>query len=186
MNRTKLLTIAVIGLLLLNLGTMGVMMMHKPMRPPHGEMPHPPLGEGPKQIIIDRLRLDKLQVKDYELLVAEHQAQTKKLRDASKDLHDELYSLLQTEKINMAASDSIIVEISNNQKAIENLNFMHFQTIKNLCKGTQVEEFNKLAGELAGLFAPKGPRLFTDVRISDVVIKKNKNDRKFLNKLSSK
>ena len=154
MNRTKLLTIAVIGLLLLNLGTMGVMMMQKPPRPPHGEMP-PPQGEGPKQMIIDRLHFDASQQKDYELLIVEHHNKTDELHEASKELHDNLYSLLQNAEANATASDSLIVKISDNQKAIENLNFMHFQAIKKLCKGEQVNDFNKLVDELGMLFAPK-------------------------------
>ncbi len=156
MEKSKLLTFAVIGLLLINIGTLGLMLMQKSTRPPHGEM-LPPGGEGPKRIIIDRLHLNKSQEKEYELLVSEHQTQTQKLRETSKELHDKLYSLLQAEKINSTTSDSIIDEISDNQKAIENLNFAHFQAIKNICKGTQVEEFNKLAEELATLFSPKGP-----------------------------
>ena len=156
MNRTKLLTIAVIGLLLLNLGTMGVMIMQKPPRPPHGEMPPPPHGEGPKQIIIDRLNFDAIQQKDYELLVVEHRKRTDELHEASKQLHDKLYSLLQNTETNATTSDSLIVEISNNQKAIEDLNFDHFNAIKKLCKAEQVGYFNELAGELARLFAPKG------------------------------
>ncbi|CAN5402356.1 hypothetical protein BH10BAC1_BH10BAC1_01970 [soil metagenome] len=156
MNRTKLLTIAVIGLLLINLGTLAVMMMQKPPRPPHGDMP-PPRGEGPKQIIIDRLHFDVMQEKDYELLIADHKMQTKKLHDSSKELHDKLYSLLKGQGDKNNESDSLILEIANNQKSIENLNFSHFNAIKNICKGTQVEDFNKLVEELGMLFSPQGP-----------------------------
>ena len=156
MNRTKLLTIAVIGLLLINLGTLGVMMMHKPPRPPHGEMP-PPNGEGPKQMIIDRLHFDNAQQKQYQVLIDEHKKKTNELHDASKELHDQLFSLLKTDVVDKAKADAIIQQISDNQKAIDNLNFDHFQKIKSICKPEQVKDFNELAGELAGLFGPKDP-----------------------------
>ena len=155
MNRTKLLTIAVIGLLLLNFGILGVMFFGKPSHPPM----HPnggPKGEGPKQIIIERLHFDATQQKEYEVLVVEHRTKTDELHEASKKLHDELFSLLKGDTINQGQSDSLILEIANNQKAIENLNFDHFNAIKKLCKGEQVGYFNELAGELARLFAPKG------------------------------
>lgn len=64
MNRTKLLTIAVIGLLLLNLGVLGMMFLSKPPHPPMPpEMHGGPRPDGPKQIIIDRLHLDAAQQK---------------------------------------------------------------------------------------------------------------------------
>lgn len=156
MNRTKLLTIAVIGLLLLNFGILGVMFFgkssHPPMHPPHGGLK----GEGPKQIIIERLHLDATQQKEYELLVVEHRSKTDELHEASKKLHDELFSLLKGDTINQKQSDSLVLEIANNQKALEDLNFDHFNTIKKLCKGDQVGYFNELVDELGQLFAPKG------------------------------
>lgn len=158
MNRTKLLTIAVIGLLLLNFGILGVMFFGKPspppMHPPHGG----PKGEGPKQIIIERLHFDALQQKEYELLVVEHRNKTDELHEASKELHDKLFSLLKNDTNNQRESDVLVLEIANNQKAIEDLNFAHFNAIKKLCKGEQVGYFNDLVDDLGRLFAPKGPR----------------------------
>jgi Spy/CpxP family protein refolding chaperone len=158
MNRTKLLTIAVIGLLLINLGTLGVLIMRKPPRPPHGEMPPPPPpGEGPKQLIIDRLRFDDAQQKQYDVIIEEHKKKTNELHDASRDMHNQLYALLKTEPVDKAKADALIQQIADNQKAVDNLNFDHFQKIKSICKPDQVEDFNELAGELAALFGPKGP-----------------------------
>ena len=158
MNRTKLLTIAVIGLLLLNLGVLGMMFFSKPPHPPMPpQMNGGPRGEGPKQIIIERLHFDAMQQKDYELLVTEHHNKTDELHEASKKMHDQLFSFLKEGAENKTQSDSLIMEIANNQKAIENLNFDHFNAIKKLCKGEQVNDFNKLVDELGMLFAPKGP-----------------------------
>lgn len=156
MNRTKLLTIAVIGLLLINLGTLSVLIMHRPPHPPHGEMPPPP-GEGPRQLIIDRLHFDDAQQKQYQLLIDEHRKKTNELHEASRGMHNDLYSLLKAEPADKAKADSIMLQIADNQKAIENLNFDHFQKIKAICKPDQIEDFNELADELAELFGPKGP-----------------------------
>lgn len=156
MNRTKLLTIAVVGLLLLNFGILAVMFFgkssHPPLHPPHGG----PKGEGPKQIIIERLHFDEMQQKDYELLIVVHRKETDELHEASKELHDELFSLLKGDTINQRESDSLILEIANNQKAIENLNYNHFNAIKKLCKEEQVVYFNEVVNDLGKLFAPKG------------------------------
>jgi protein CpxP len=155
MNRTKLLTIAVIGLLLLNSGILGMLFLNKPPRPPHGEMLQPN-GEGPKMIIIERLHFDESQQKQYQILIDEHRGKTKELNRASREMHDELFSLLKTENINKSKADSIIQQIADNQKAIEHLNFDHFQEIKSICKSEQVKDFEILVSELGELFAPKG------------------------------
>jgi periplasmic protein CpxP/Spy len=158
MNRTKLLTIAVIGLLFLNLGTLGILFFSRPPHPPMPpEMRGGQRGEGPKQIMIERLHLDAIQQKAYELLITDHRTQTNDLREASQKMHDQLFSLLKETSENKIQTDSIITEIANNQKAIEHLNFDHFNAIKNLCKGTQLDDFNALAEELGNLFSPKPP-----------------------------
>ncbi|MGZ4033687.1 MAG: Spy/CpxP family protein refolding chaperone, partial [Bacteroidia bacterium] len=121
----------------------------------HDEMP--PAGEGPKRLIIERLHFNDEQVKQYEIFIDGHRKKTDELHDSSREMHDRLFSLLKNDPVDKAKADSIIQQISDNQKAIDNLNFDHFQKIKSICKGDQVKDFNELAGELAELFAPKGP-----------------------------
>jgi periplasmic protein CpxP/Spy len=154
MNRTKLLTIAVIGLFLLNLGMLGFLFFSKPIEPLQTE--HKSKGEGPKKVIIERLHFDVSQQKQYQLLINAHKNNTEKLHNASKKMHDELFSTLKTEPVNELKADSIIQALSDNQKAIEELNFDHFKSIKGLCKSEQVKDFNILVDELGHLFAPKG------------------------------
>lgn len=155
MNKTKLLTIAVFGLLLLNLGMMTIFLFKgKPLKHEGG-----PKGEGPKKIIIERLNFDEGQQKQYEVIITEHRSKTKELNKRSRDLHDELYSLLKNNTINKTISDSLIKIIAENQKAMENLNFDHFQKIKAICKDGQLENFNDFVLDLTHLFGPKnGPR----------------------------
>ncbi len=154
MNKTKLLSIAVIGLLLINLGTLGLMFFkYGPQHPDH-----PPRGEGPKKIIIERLNFDAEQQKQYELIIQDHRGKMHELNKNSRELHDELYSLLTNNTIYKVKADSIILNISENQKALDNLNFDHFQKIKAICKDKQLENFNGLVRDLTHLFAPQhGP-----------------------------
>jgi Spy/CpxP family protein refolding chaperone len=153
MSRTKLLTIVIVALLLLNLGTLGVLLFQKPGG--HGKMPPP--GEGPKMIIIERLKFDDEQQKQYEVLIDDHRKRTRELHDASHKLHKELYSLLSSETADRAKADSIILMIADNQKDLDNLNFDHFQQIRMICKPEQIRSFNELAEDLSELFGPKGP-----------------------------
>jgi protein CpxP len=155
MNRSKLLTIAVIGLLIINLGTLAFLFSGSISHPVHDH--RPPRGEGPKRIIIERLDFDELQQKEYESSIEEHRSETRRLNHLSRKLHNELFSLLKNEGGYQAGADAIIEKIALNQKAIDHLNFNHFQKIRSICKGPQVQKFNELADDLAHLFAPEGP-----------------------------
>ena len=155
MNKPKLLTIAVVGLLLLNLGMITMFLFKgKPPRHEDGKQ-----GEGPKKIIIERLNFDEGQQQQYEVIITEHRSKIRELNKRSRDLHDQLYSLLKNNTIDKPISDSLIKTIAENQKAIDNLNFDHFQKIKAICKVSQIENFNGLVLDLTHLFGPKnGPR----------------------------
>lgn len=154
MNRTKLLTIAIIGLLLLNFGTLAFIFLQK-----NHSRPGPPnqSEQGPKYTIIARLHFNKSQQNEYSGMVDEHRSKNRELRDVSRQLHDELYELLKAEKVDEIRKKDLITQIAENQKAIENLNTDHFMQIKSLCKGVQVDYFNQLVDDLGRLFAPQHP-----------------------------
>lgn len=148
MNRTKLLTIAVIGLLLINAGTLGVLLL----RPAHHPPMEGPRGEGPKRIIIERLHFDAQQQEAYQLLIDEHRQKMRELNEASRGLHDQLFVLLKETPADTAKADNFMQQIAANQLAIEQLNFDHFNKIKALCKGSQLNDFNELVNDLGQLF----------------------------------
>jgi hypothetical protein len=155
MEKTKLLTITVIGLLLLNFGTLGFLILKgKSHRPP---------GEGrpqPKEIISERLHFDATQRKEYDKLIKWHHGEITKLDSNIRQAKNELYSQLSQDKTNVKAKDSLISVINSNQKQIEETHFKHFEDIKKLCHKDQMEDFNELTEELGRIFAPKphGPR----------------------------
>ena len=149
MNKTKLLSIAVIGLLILNFGTLAFLFFK-----PDGRPPHIPPGEGPKQLIIERLGFDEAQQKQYSLIVDEHRNKMHELNRASREMHNQLYSQLKDQVINKTKADSIIRKIAENQTELDNLNFDHFQKIKTICKNDQLDKFNALVDDLTELFSP--------------------------------
>lgn len=154
MNRTKLLTAAVTGLLLINIATLGVLVFRRPHHPPQ-ENPAQP-GEGPKRAIIERLHFDTQQQKEYQVLIDDHQQKMRALNEMTRSLHDKLFMLLKADQADRVKADSLIQLIADNQKATEQLNFDHFTKIKGLCRGKQVNGFNAMAEDLGMLFAPKG------------------------------
>ncbi len=155
MSKIKLLTIAVIGLLLTNATMLGFLLFQKPPVPT-GAMP-PEKREGPKKIIIERLQFDAAQVAQYEMLITGHRQSIRLLKDSISETKNELYQSLQTE--GSTGKDSLTSLLSALQKRIETVHYDHFAQIKKLCKPEQLEAFNELTHDLAFYFTTerKGP-----------------------------
>jgi protein CpxP len=156
MEKTKLLTVAVIGLLLINFGTLGFLLTRgKGHRPPR-EVGRPE----PKEIIIHKLHFDGAQQKEYAKLIQWHRGQITQLDENVREAKNDLYRQLNNAEVNIKTKDSLITVINSNQKQIEATHFKHFEDIKKLCHKDQLEDFNYLTEELSRIFAPKphGPR----------------------------
>jgi Spy/CpxP family protein refolding chaperone len=152
MSKRKLLSIAVIGLLLLNLGLIGFLFLRKPMRPPGaGGLP---LGqEGPKQIIIEKLAFNPEQAARYEELIKEHQEKVKVLDQEIKATKNALYQTLTEET--PTEKDSLINRMATLQKEIETVHYNHFAAIRKICTPEQMENYKELTSELARFFSPR-------------------------------
>ena len=163
MEKTKVLIIAVIALFLLNAGMLVFLFISKPLPPPlpHHEagMPLPPAPglHGPDRLIIESLKLDSNQQKQFEVLKKDHHEKMMKLDEVSKDLHHRFYDLIKDDA-SAANADSLASAIGQNRKEIELLNFDHFQKLKGLCTTDQKKAFDGLIGEILGFFAGAGPR----------------------------
>jgi len=154
MQKTKLLTIAVIGLLIINLGTLGFLVFGRPDT-------HNPQLEGrpePKQIIMEKLHFDASQQKEYARLIQWHRSEIKKRDENIRQAKNALYSQLSQDSIDVKAKDSLISVINANQKLVEQTHFRHFEDIKKLCRKDQLEDFNSLTEELGRIFALKPHR----------------------------
>ncbi len=156
MEKTKLLTITVIGLLVLNLATLGFLFISGPKghKPPHDRT------EGrqmPGEIIINRLHFDVNQQKDYDNIIQWHKGEIKRLDYEIREAKIGLYSQLKESQLDLKVKDSLIAVISTNQKQIETTHFKHFEEVKKLCNKDQLEDFNELTEELSKLFSPNKP-----------------------------
>lgn len=155
MNKMRLLTLAVIGLLVLNFGLLAFLFLHKD-GPPPGHDRRPP-HEEPKYVIIRKLGLDKAQQASYQTLITGHRSQMDVLNRQSLELKNELYTLLREEKPDTMVASALIHKIGEKQQAMERVNFGHFRQIRALCRPEQIPAFDSLAKELAGIFAPPHP-----------------------------
>ncbi|MES2515746.1 MAG: hypothetical protein V4580_16455 [Bacteroidota bacterium] len=143
MSKVKFLSILSIGLLISNVALILFMICHKPPHPKH---------EGPRDIIVEKLGFDDIQVKAYDQLIKWHQDEITKTEKEILVLKNRLYSNL-TGETESAANDSIINEIGKVQLKIENIHYKHFQDLNNLCKADQKKAFKNLTIEIATLFS---------------------------------
>lgn len=153
MSKIKLLTIAIIGLLLINLATLSFLFLQQPLHPTirEGGFAH----EGPKKIIIDNLHFDKEQVKQYEAIIQEHRTALRELESQIMETKRKLYTTLTAEPV--IQIDSFKNRISELQEQIENLHYNHFAQIKKICRLNQLVYFNALAKDLVLFFKQGKP-----------------------------
>lgn len=153
MEKTKVLSFAVIGLVVLNLGILVFLFLNgKNHKPPHDRRPEP------KQIIIDKLHFDAKQQQDYAKLITGHRAAITRLDDSIRKAKNELYLLLNEDTVDEKVKVALLDEIAVHQKQIEQTHFKHFQDIKKLCRKDQLDDFEALTEDLSRIFAPKPPR----------------------------
>jgi hypothetical protein len=151
MSRQKLLTIAVIGLLLVNFCTVGFLFLRKL---PHDRGGSPPLARmEPKNQIIESLHFDEQQVADYERRIVQHRQMIRQLNDRIHEIKSSLYQTLAHE--NGANKDSLIHALGSLQMQIETIHYNHFKDIKSLCKPEQLSDFNVLSGQLTEFFGTR-------------------------------
>ena len=156
MNKLKLLMYSVIGLLLLNIGIICFLYFSRPNRKLEQ------INKSPKEIIIEKLHFDTNQIDKYETVIKIYKDQIDSLDFRNKEIKSELYSQLKSPVVAKAKKESIINLFLANQKRIEELHFKHFQDIKNICKASQLKDFNILTEELGKMFSnqnskPHGP-----------------------------
>jgi hypothetical protein len=149
MNKLRLLTILVVGLLVSNIALVSFLCFNHPGRPNQ---------EGPRNILIEKLSFDKQQVIEYDKLIHWHRGEIKNAEDQMMIQKSRLYRTLQNDS-GASTKDSLINEIAKVQLHIEQIHYKHFSDIRKLCKPEQMSAYNELTAHLAEYFAgPPHPR----------------------------
>ncbi len=138
MSKSKIYGFLAIGLLLIN----AVLIFFILKR----EKDH----EGPKRIIIEKLHFDKNQVKDYEILIADHKQKVVITEIELLESKNKLYALVGSS--NSILKDSLIQSIAHSQSVLEKIHFDHISKIKSICRKEQLPYFQELQSEIYNLF----------------------------------
>lgn len=149
MKRDTFFILAIVVLFILNVFTLGyVLLGHKDKRPP---MEQP----GPQGRVEDRLKLTTEQQAQFNDLKKEHRKQMDVLQSTSKELHDKYFDLLKTDSPNISARDSLLTILSKNQSEMDRVTFDHFLKLRKLCDTEQKKLFDTFIDEIAHSLMPR-------------------------------
>lgn len=154
MSKTKLLSYAVIVLIIINIITLSFFIFKGPKQ--KGERNERGPKNSPREIIVRKLHFDEDQIAKYDDLIKQHSESVSAIDNKISTLKNSLYKELSNSE-NKTVTDSLFKQIANNQTKIETLHYNHFLDIKNLCKPDQLKDYNTLTNELAKIFNPKLP-----------------------------
>jgi protein CpxP len=149
----KFWKIAVVLLVLCNIGLMLTLWL-KPQVDGGG----PPRRESPRDIIVRQLKFTDEQVKQYDVLIREHQDSMQRLRDGAKNYRQQLFENLKNTSGNSGFADSLSNLIGNNQARIESVTYDHFSKVRSLCTDNQKAEFDRIIVDVTSkMSGPGGP-----------------------------
>ncbi len=153
MKKETLLTIAVIGLLLLNLSTLGFLLLR---RPPHPDGPGGP--QSPGKHLVEKLHFTPEQQGQFEQLKSAHH---ELMMESDRAYHDALknyFDLLKSDPVDTIQSGALLARMNAIQETRVTATFKHFADLKALCTQEQKAYFDAFLPELIRVILPKnGP-----------------------------
>ena len=153
MKKEKILSIAVVMLLLLNLGTLGFLYFN------NGQgAKNRPENYKPDKLIIEGLKLNEAQVAQFEIIKKEHREQIIKAEQSEMLSKELLFDLLEQDNIDQTTTDSLIEQLSQLKKSKDKATFEHFLKLKAICNKEQIPLYNKVIEDIAKILmrSPKG------------------------------
>jgi len=145
MKKEKLLVIGIVGLLILNLGTLGFLFLGQRNSFPMGRPKGPPPVD---KIIIEGLKLDETQIDKFEQLKKEHRHGMEDFELQNKVLHDAYFEKLKSDSINKNDLQVLLTKISYLAVYRDSITFDHFRKIRFICNANQKASFDKLIDDI--------------------------------------
>jgi len=105
-------------------------------------------NKGPANFIIKELNLNTAQIENFNQLKLAHQDSVQSLKNTGRKLREDYFKLLRNDTTDNILADQLLMQIANNQKAIEQITFEHFQSVKNICDSVQKEKFDSIILEV--------------------------------------
>lgn len=152
MKKETLLTVSVITLLLLNLGTLSFLFFAG--RPPHFAHNGPP---PPNELIVNELKLNDTQQTRFDKMRQEHHEAMKTLDEENRHLVEQYFKLINISNPDTVLKDSIEKQISAIQFKKASITFNHFSELKKICTEEQKKRFDTLLPRLIFMLTAPPP-----------------------------
>ena len=146
MKRETLLILAIVFLVLLNLGTLGFLFSKRYIG-----------GRGPRKpdkLIIEGLKLNDAQKSQFEVLKKEHRSQINEIEKGEKVYHKAYFDLLKAASKDSLTIDSVIKSLSNAKYQKDLATYKHFQKLRLMCEPQQQILFDSLVDEMGKILMP--------------------------------
>ena len=105
-------------------------------------------NKGPANFIIKELKFEEAQIESFNQLKFAHQDSVQRLKNTGRELRENYFKLLRNDTTDNILADQLLIQIANNQKAIEQITYEHFQSVKNICDSVQKEKFDSIILEV--------------------------------------
>lgn len=143
-EKSKILTIAILGLLILNFATLALLIFHRP----HVQFPMEHSGFKNHGFIEKELNMTDVQKTEFNKLREEHKAAVMQIQDSIKSLKDRLLEQLKSNSPDTMLVNRIAGAIGENQKRLELATFYHFDKVRKLFNDEQREKFDKITKDM--------------------------------------
>jgi len=155
-KRNRFMTILIVLLVILNLGTMTMLWQGRSEKRAHGRPGRHPHQEADRLGELLRLELgfNETQIEQYLSLRHRHQKMVSQLDIETRDLKRNMFDNALKEQYDPGVVDSLLGIIQSNDLKIERLTFQHLVDLKNLCEPHQRPKLKVLIHQL---FRPPQP-----------------------------
>ncbi len=148
--------VVIILLIILNLGTLLMLTLGRPQRPPEfAGPPHPGREQAQiKRLLRTELEFNEDQIKQFLILRKEHHKQMQKLSDEIRQLKKQMFDEVLEDDAQATLSDSLLNLTQVKQAQIDRLTYNHFLDIKKISKPEQQKKLRLL---IHGMFRRQQP-----------------------------
>lgn len=152
-SKNKWVGIALLFLVLLNLGTLTALWVMRDNRP----APPANAGSGVVDFIVRELGFDSVQKKQLTLLREEHQQKIKQIRRKNRDAKHVFFELLKDSSLSEEALNKAAVASAEFDAETDKLTFLHFKEIRKICTPEQLQKFDLVIQDVLRMIAPPPP-----------------------------
>lgn len=145
MGTLKFYKIAVVALLLLNIGTLTFLWLNRPPDPREA---------GPFRFLVNATDMDEAQQQAYQKLRQEHRTSLETYRSQNRQVREAMFRLLATNEENAREVLLLADSLGALRAKEERFTYAHFRQVRALCRPDQLPRFDAAIGEAVQSMGP--------------------------------